>query len=298
MVISEQNKSIKTDQPMLRYLGVFALICLVYIIGNLPAALLYALLPGTSSDLVLALGEAYGHSLSFVLLMLPWVLVCLSFFPITKLLLGWSFTFGITNRSKVDWNRILFGFGVWFVISIGSFLLTKNEHVLYNFNFEKFIPLVFVASIILLLQCAAEELVFRSLLYRIGLQFLGNAWLSVIFTGVVFGLLHGSNPEVQALGSIAFVFYIGTGIFLGLLRAIDNGLELSIGFHFANNFFAALIVTSNWQVFQTDALFLDTNPPSFDWTDFILLFGGQLAFFVICWYRYKWNFQTINSTKF
>jgi hypothetical protein len=38
------------------------------------------------------------------------------------------------------------------------------------------------------------------------------------------------------------------------MTLMDEGLELALGFHAANNMFTALLVTSDWSALQTDAL--------------------------------------------
>ena len=81
-------------------------------------------------------------------------------------------------------------------------------------------------------------------------------------TSVIFGLLHGMNPEVEKLGYITMVFYIGTGFFFGIITLMDEGIELALGLHAANNIVAAFLVSTDWTVFQTDALYIDTSEPS------------------------------------
>jgi membrane protease YdiL (CAAX protease family) len=83
----------------------------------------------------------------------------------------------------------------------------------------------------------------------------------LIITSIGFGLLHGFNPEVDKLGPIMMVFYIGTGLVLGIMTLMDDGLELALGFHAANNMFTALLVTSDWSALQTDALLTYTADP-------------------------------------
>ena len=58
------------------------------------------------------------------------------------------------------------------------------------------------------------------------------------------------------------IYYIGTGIFLGILTLMDDGLELALGFHAANNLIGALLLTSDWSAFQTNSVFKDTSEPS------------------------------------
>ena len=71
--------------------------------------------------------------------------------------------------------------------------------------------------------------------------------------------MHGANPEVAEMGMITMVFYIGTGLLLGIMTLMDDGLELALGFHFGNNLMAAILVTSKWSALQTDAIFIYTS---------------------------------------
>jgi hypothetical protein len=96
-----------------------------------------------------------------------------------------------------------------------------------------------------------------------------KSFVALILTSVIFGLLHGLNPEVEKLGWISMVYYIGTGLVLGVFTLMDEGTELSLGFHAANNIVAAVLVTANWTVFQTDALLIDTSEPSVGWEMFM-----------------------------
>ena len=70
------------------------------------------------------------------------------------------------------------------------------------------------------------------------------------------------NPEVEKVGYIILVYYIGTGLFLGIITLMDDGMELSLGFHAANNMITALLITSDYSVFQTYSVFKDLSEPS------------------------------------
>ncbi len=83
----------------------------------------------------------------------------------------------------------------------------------------------------------------------------------LLITSIGFGLLHIANPEVDKLGPIIMVYYIGTGLFLGIITLMDEGLELALGFHAANNLFTALLVTADWTALQTHSVFKDISDP-------------------------------------
>ena len=78
-----------------------------------------------------------------------------------------------------------------------------------------------------------------------------------------------------------------SGVFLSALALYDNGLELSIGYHAANNIFAALVVSNDWQVFQTNALYINIAPPGLSWMDLLI----SLLFFPVLFFIYKKIFK-------
>ena len=96
-----------------------------------------------------------------------------------------------------------------------------------------------------------------------------NKWLPLLITSTIFGLLHILNPEVDKLGYGIMIFYIGTGLFLGIITLMDDGIELALGFHAANNLTAAILVTADWTAFQTDSLYRDVSEPGLGWDVFL-----------------------------
>jgi membrane protease YdiL (CAAX protease family) len=89
-----------------------------------------------------------------------------------------------------------------------------------------------------------------------------NKWFPLLMTSLLFGVLHIANPEVDKMGYSILIYYIGTGLFLGIITLLDEGMELALGFHFANNFVGAVLVTSDWSAFQTHAILKDVSNPS------------------------------------
>ena len=112
---------------------------------------------------------------------------------------------------------------------------------------------------------------------------------ALILTSTIFGLLHGANPEVAKLGSIILVYYIGTGFLFGIIALMDEGIEITLGLHSGNNIVAALFVTTNWTVFQTDALFIDNSEPHLSWLMFLPVF---VVYPLLLWgfsKKYRWK---------
>ena len=169
-----------------------------------------------------------------------------------------------TAREKIDWNRFWFAFIFWGIVSSGMVMLDyyiNPEGYVYNFKLIPFLILCVIAILLVPLQTSFEEYLFRGYLMQgIGL-IAKNKWVPLIITSSIFGLMHIANPEVEKLGYIILVYYIGTGFFLGITTLMDEGLELSLGFHAANNLFTALLVTADWTAFQTHSIFKDMSDP-------------------------------------
>lgn len=196
----------------------------------------------------------------------------------------------ITSREKVDWNRFFYAFFVWGIIGVGlvaaSYFIAP-ENFVWNLKPVKFIILVVISLLFLPFQTSMEELLMRGYLMQGFGTWFKSSFMALLLTSVIFGLLHFANPEVQKLGMITMVYYIGTGLVLGILTLMDEGTELSLGFHAANNIVAAVFVTTNWTVFQTDALLLDTSEPSVGWE----LFVPVLVLYPIVLYIFSTKYQ-------
>jgi membrane protease YdiL (CAAX protease family) len=198
----------------------------------------------------------------------------------------------VTSRKNIDWKRFWFGFLSWgtivVLLSIIGILLAPENYT-YNFNAKPFFILVAISIIFIPLQTSLEELLFRGYFMQgIGVL-VKNKWAPLIITSVCFGLLHGANPEVQKLGSITMVFYIGTGFFYGITTLMDEGTELALGLHASNNMFAAFLITTDWTVFQTDALFIDTSEPSLTWEMFLPVFVLYPLILLLFAKKYGWK---------
>jgi membrane protease YdiL (CAAX protease family) len=169
-----------------------------------------------------------------------------------------------TSRLKIDWKRFWFAFLFWGIISSGLVLIDHYihpENYVFNFKLIPFLTLLVIVVVLVPLQTSFEEYLFRGYLMQ-GIGVLcKNRWLPLIITSVTFGLLHIFNPEIEKLGYILLVHYIGTGFFLGIITLMDEGLELALGFHAANNLFTALLVTADWTAFQTNSILRDVSDP-------------------------------------
>ena len=115
--------------------------------------------------------------------------------------------------------------------------------------------------------------------------------------GLFFGAVHLSNPEIDLFGWSAILYYTITGVFLAAITFFDKGLELAWGFHAANNFFGVVLLTNNWQVLQTNALFTDTRAPEIGFELMLTLLVAYPVLFLFFAKRYRWDIKAVFSGK-
>ncbi len=199
-----------------------------------------------------------------------------------------------TAREKIDFKRIAFSFGLVIFLGIASFIVEYYMYpgiVVLDFKPVNFIILVFFCLVLFPFQIGFEEYLFRGyFMQQIGIL-AGNRWFPLIVTSVMFGLLHLGNPEVAKMGGITMIFYIGTGLFLGIITLMDEGLELALGFHFANNFLAATLVTAEYSTLRTDSLYkyvAQESTTSFYHILVPILIAYPIILIILA-KKYKWN---------
>lgn len=197
-----------------------------------------------------------------------------------------------TARSKVSWKRIFFAFGVWAVITsvlLAISYFSERENYEFNFKPVPFAILAVISIIMIPMQTSFEEYFFRGYLMQgIGVA-TKSRLLPLIFTSVLFGLMHIANPEIEKLGYILLVYYIATGFFLGIITLMDDGLELALGFHAANNLFTALLITSDWSALQTPSIFKDKSIPSAGFDVLLPVFIIYPLLLLLFAKIYKWS---------
>ncbi|HLV92534.1 MAG TPA: CPBP family intramembrane glutamic endopeptidase [Aequorivita sp.] len=231
-------------------------------------------------------------NLTLFLMLLSFAVGLLAVYLIVKYIHKQPFIELTTSRKKTDWGRVAFGFGL---IAVTTLVLTgidyynSPENYVLQFDLIPFLILAVIAITLIPLQTSFEEYVFRGYLMQgIGVM-TKNRWLPLIITSVVFGALHLGNPEVEKLGPIIMVYYIGTGFFLGIMTLMDEGMELALGFHAGNNLIAALLVTADWTVFKTHSVLKDVSEPSAGIDILVPVLVIYPIFLMMMAYRYKWK---------
>jgi membrane protease YdiL (CAAX protease family) len=197
-----------------------------------------------------------------------------------------------TSREKVDWKRVFFSFGIWSVFTVVSTLImyySSPESFVVNFKPIPFLILAVIGILLIPIQTSTEEYVFRGYLMQGFALLAKNKWFPLVMTSVIFGGMHIANPEVEKMGYIILVYYIGTGFFLGIITLMDEGMELALGFHAANNLVGALLITSDWSAFQTHSILKDNSLPSVGFEILVPIFIIFPILLYIFSKKYNWT---------
>ena len=281
---------------------------LIFIFFNFLGQIPLSLYIISQSDLV---GEFTSHqdlfsklpsNLTLFLILLPFAVVLPFIYLVVTRLHQRSFISLITPRDQVDFNKILFSFFLWGTVSalmvIFDYIMSPEDYV-WNFKPLTFLILLFVSVVMIPLQTSMEELIFRGYLMQgFGVLF-KNRLMPLLITSILFGLLHIWNPEIDKLGIHLIWYYIGTGLFLGVITLMDEGLELALGFHAANNLVTALLVTASWTAFQTESLLIDNSEPLLGMELIITFVVIYPLLAIIFAKKYKWkNWMAQLTNKF
>ena len=250
------------------------LLALGYIIGQLPLQWFKGRAIENNSDIGTKELAAFNERMDFSILHMDsnfGLLLLFTIFIVATILFLLAIKFVhyksikglITHRSKINWPKVFFGLVVWMIL-LGVFELftyfANPDAYFLNVQWEKVFWLSLICILVLPIQTSLEELFFRSYLMKgIGLVS-KHKWVPLIVTSLLFGLVHGTNPEVVKYGIVPMqIYYIGAGLLLGIMTIMDDGLELALGVHAATNIYGALFMSYEGSVLQTDSIWRITE---------------------------------------
>ncbi|MDR2804655.1 MAG: CPBP family intramembrane metalloprotease [Dysgonamonadaceae bacterium] len=239
----------------------------------------------------------FSKNLTLFLMMLPFLVSLFFTIGLIKLLHKRTFAESVNGARKLRINRIGFGALVWTLLMAVYLIIDASiapGNYLWQFDGRKFIILIFISLSLIPLQTTFEELMFRGYLAQgIGAR-TKNRWLAILIPTLLFGLIHITNPEVKEYGFwLSMPQYFFFGLLFGLISVLDDGIELAIGIHAANNIFLSLFTTHSASVLQTDALFeIQTIDPL---KELIVLVVSGLIVLAYFAYKYKWNFGVLKQ---
>jgi uncharacterized protein len=290
------EQAFKPENKFWKYLAGSAIIIVSSFIGQLPLTIAIAVkamsnggrMPTTEAEMLRYL----DLNLTLFLLLFSFLIAFIALIIVVVRFHNQKFREVVTSRKKTDIRRIIFSFIVWAIFS-GSMIVIdysmSPEDYIIQFDPVKFAILFIIAVLMVPIQTSVEELVFRGYLMQ-GFGLLAkNRWFPLLMTSIIFGGMHIFNPEVGKMGYIVTVYYIGTGFALGIMTLMDEGTELALGFHAANNLIAALLVTADWTAFQTYSVLKDISDPSAGFDVLLPVFIIYPLLLLLFAKIYKWS---------
>ncbi len=294
------KNAFKGENSIVYYLLGMTIIIVGYFLGSFPLTLAafyqvneYKLEPEAVNRFEETLDFSIIHmsnNLGLVLMIMIFVFTLLAFLLVLKIHKK-SLKDTITGRLRVDYSRILFGFGFWIILGIifefVSWLIFPENYSL-TFSLSSFIPLFFICILLLPIQTTTEELVFRGYLLQGLSLIIQQRWIIILITAVLFSMVHSMNPEIEKFGFWTMqLYYVGAGVFLALITLWDDGMELALGVHAATNIFGAMIVSYSGGVLQTDAIWKTSVLTP--WFMIIIFYLCTIIFIVVCRKKYNWK---------
>lgn len=271
------RKALLGDKSWVWYLVTTIVVILAHVIGQLPIMailMMKASEEGMNQDLLNEFSQTADFSLigvssnlGLILVVLGFIASLIALYLMVKYAHKRAFKTVVTAFDRVRWGRIWFAFGIWMLftaaIEIGYYF-THPENYEFSLNLAKYLPLLLITLVFIPFQTSFEEIMIRGY----ALQGMG-LWakyriVPIILSSMIFGLLHGFNPEIGEFGfGVMMTYYISVGIFLAIITVMDDGLELALGIHAATNIYGAAIVTFSGSALQTDAPIraLEINAP-------------------------------------
>ena len=196
----------------------------------------------------------------------------------------------ITPRDRIRWGRIFQGFGLQMGLGIvfaAIDALLFPDNYTYTLDPERFYKFVLLVLLLTPFQTTTEELLTRSYFLQMLGHFTRHPIVLVILNALPFALFHLMNPEIAAYGVLPMLIsYFVVGSFLALVTLKDNGAELAIGIHAANNMFAAVLVNYKDSALSTNAIFTISE---------VNVWSGTVAYIVSAAIMYRILFRNHKS---
>lgn len=241
------------DRPRLRLLGILALSTALIVAVSAGLGLLTGALASALPDLVsptlltdaIPEGPRRLYQESAFLVLLATVLGAMALAILTAAAVFHRRPFEVFQwpGRKPSWNLLGAGFVVMAVASLAlwpvGWLIEGRIDPAPVLNpaylLDSRLIYAGVATVMLLIAAAAEEIVFRGVILRVLGGLTRRVWLIVLVNGVLFSLIH-LDPDPAAFVARAMSGMVWTWAALRL-----GGIEFAIGAHWANNLLIALL---------------------------------------------------------
>lgn len=283
-----------------RYVVMFAAVLIVSnTIGALPLLVAYWMKSASDPSVVTKMAAnpndmsvlGLDPNTSLIMMLFPFIAGLAAFVLLVKPLNNRNIKLTINGTGSFRWDRFMISGLVWLILSAAYFFLYLKLDP-SNFTLTDtsgtLLFLVIICVCLIPFQAAFEEVLFRGYLMQGFTVLAKNRWIAILFTSLLFGLMHSFNPEVDEFGFFTMMpQYFLFGLIFGIITILDDGIEAAIGAHAANNAFLCIFVTHSSSALQTRAIYEQHNIRP--WIEFAALLITGIIFILILKAVFKWK---------
>ncbi len=298
------ESALKGKNAFWRYLIMFIVVfAATNTIGALPLIIVIVLKGVANPDILDTTSEnlmdlsTYGidHNTGLVLMIFPFIVGLITMFLLMKPMHGRNFKSLFNGGGNIRWGKFIVSALLWFVL-MGIYLYISIQNDPENFTLnntsKSLIWLTIIALLLIPFQTTFEEILFRGYLMQGAGAWFRNKWMPLLITSIFFGLMHSFNPEIKEYGFWTMMpQYVIYGLVFGFITIVDNGIEIAMGAHAANNIFLSVFVTQKSSALQTAAIY--EQQKVYPWNDFLSLLVVSVIFVAIIGIANKWCFREI-----
>jgi len=184
---------------------------------------------------------------------LGWMAFAIRFFH------GRSLLTLVNTEPSINFKRIAQGFLMWGGLILFWLLFDiwlNPEHYVWQFDLVQWLPLLIASLLLVPIQTSIEELIFRGYIMQALRPLTSYSLIIVIISAGLFSSAHWGNPEMLRGDFIwGALNYFAWGVIFSVVTLKDNGLELALGIHAANNIVGSIMLAVPDSVLQTPAMF-------------------------------------------
>jgi uncharacterized protein len=184
----------------------------------------------------------------FILSDIPNIFFILGIFFSIKFIHNSQFFTIISANYKLNYRKIIISFTSYLfllVLTYFIYFLISPKDIIFSLDFKKLLYFIPFCVIFTIIQCCSEEFFFRGFLLQVTSRYVKPIPLLLIINGLFFIIVHLRIPEFKQMPYSMCFYYFFTGLLYSFVTIKDNGIEIPIAIHTANNIFTALIL--NWQ---------------------------------------------------
>lgn len=155
----------------------------------------------------------------------------------------------ISPSGRINWRMWRIAAGVVMAIASLDMVMTFfGEDVTRQMEISTWLPWAALALVLVFLQTAAEELVFRGYLQQQLAARFQSRWVWMVLPSVLFGALHWNTTTYGDNAYLVIAIATLIGLIAADMTARLGNLSAALGMHFANNVFVMILLNVKGQL--------------------------------------------------